>query len=472
MEFNWHNIRTYNNSQNNAFEELVCQLAREEEIPNKSSFYRIAPPDGGVEAYALLQNGDEYGWQAKYFFSIKKNQWLQLDRSFKTALEKHPKLVKYYICLPIDREYPKVNKQKWFMDKWISKVEEWKKYASNNDREIEFEYWGSSELIHRLSLDKHSGRLEFWFNGKQFTSDYFNAKVQSSVDDLDNRYTPELNFDLDIAQIFDGLARDGNFKKRFNDYYFDVVMKLKETLKSMERNSLVSYRETLEINLIALKKQYSEVNFFEMEMIPYEKFHDICDKLNDEIDILEKKIKEIEENLLKSKQKRQGTNEEDYNYYKYELRKLDTSIYNFQEFLGSSTATLANNPILILKGEAGVGKSHLLADIALKRSERSQTSLLFLGQHFTSDNNPWTQIINNLLRINVDEYKLLQILEARGQADGSRVVVFIDALNEGRGRYFWKDNIRSFINIFSKYRWIGLVLSIRTSYVRSMHHKN
>lgn len=27
---NWKNIRVYNNSQNNAFEELVCQLARQE----------------------------------------------------------------------------------------------------------------------------------------------------------------------------------------------------------------------------------------------------------------------------------------------------------------------------------------------------------------------------------------------------------------------------------------------------------
>lgn len=27
---NWRNIRVYNNLQNNAFEELVCQLARQE----------------------------------------------------------------------------------------------------------------------------------------------------------------------------------------------------------------------------------------------------------------------------------------------------------------------------------------------------------------------------------------------------------------------------------------------------------
>jgi hypothetical protein len=43
-QFNWHNIRSFNNSQNNAFEELVCQLAREKEVEDKKSFYRVGIP--------------------------------------------------------------------------------------------------------------------------------------------------------------------------------------------------------------------------------------------------------------------------------------------------------------------------------------------------------------------------------------------------------------------------------------------
>jgi hypothetical protein len=40
----------------------------------------------------------------------------------------------------------------------------------------------------------------------------------------------------------------------------------------------------------------------------------------------------------------------------------------------------------------------------------------------------------------------------------------IDAINEGEGRNFWKDHIRGFINSFSNYPWLSLVISIRTSY--------
>lgn len=37
---NWKNIRVYNNSQNNAFEELVCQLARQEKTSGYKRFVR------------------------------------------------------------------------------------------------------------------------------------------------------------------------------------------------------------------------------------------------------------------------------------------------------------------------------------------------------------------------------------------------------------------------------------------------
>lgn len=158
LQFNWRNLRSYNNSQNNAFEELVCQLAREEDISNRAFFTRVGAPDGGVEAYCTLMNGDEYGWQAKYFDAMDTSQWNQIEKSFKTAFAKHPRLVKYYICIPLDRQDPRINDQKWFMDKWISYVNEWTKFAASHHRQMEFEYWGSFELLSRLSQEKHAGR--------------------------------------------------------------------------------------------------------------------------------------------------------------------------------------------------------------------------------------------------------------------------------------------------------------------------
>ena len=108
MNIVWNKLRAFNGDIKNGFEELVCQLARAEQIPNKSIFIRVAAPDSGVEAYCVLSGNSEYGWQAKFFTTMGDSQWTQLDESFKTAFEKHPNLIKYYICVPIDRPDPRI----------------------------------------------------------------------------------------------------------------------------------------------------------------------------------------------------------------------------------------------------------------------------------------------------------------------------------------------------------------------------
>lgn len=53
MNIEWIKLRSYNGDQKNAFEELVCQLARAEDIKGKQRFVRVAAPDAGVETYCI-----------------------------------------------------------------------------------------------------------------------------------------------------------------------------------------------------------------------------------------------------------------------------------------------------------------------------------------------------------------------------------------------------------------------------------
>jgi len=187
--FSWGNIRSFNGSQNSAFEELVCQLARSETIVNGNRFIRVGAPDAGVEAYWVLEDGREYCWQTKFFDTMGISQWNQLDGSFKTALEKHPNLIKYIVCLPLDRQDPRIPSQNWFMDKWVEKTRGWKEYAAEHGRDVDFVYWGSSELLDLLSLEKHVGRRNFWFNQEEFSDKWFNDKLARSIEALGPRYT-------------------------------------------------------------------------------------------------------------------------------------------------------------------------------------------------------------------------------------------------------------------------------------------
>ena len=100
--FDWTKIRVLHGSQANGFEEFCAQLARAE-CPEDAQFERKGTPDAGVECFCRLIDGGEWGWQAKYFDTLGPSQWSQLDDSVKTVLGKHPALVCYYVCVPLDR---------------------------------------------------------------------------------------------------------------------------------------------------------------------------------------------------------------------------------------------------------------------------------------------------------------------------------------------------------------------------------
>lgn len=47
----WRNIRTINHTQQDGFEELVCQIARKEKRNNYKRFVQLGLKDGGLECY-------------------------------------------------------------------------------------------------------------------------------------------------------------------------------------------------------------------------------------------------------------------------------------------------------------------------------------------------------------------------------------------------------------------------------------
>lgn len=106
---------------------------------------------------------------------------------------------------------------------------------------------------------------------------------------------------------------------------------------------------------------------------------------------------------------------------------------------------LINDPILILEGDAGVGKSHLIADVVLRREKEKQMSLLFGGQKFITDEDPFTQMMR-MLFFSGTSNELLEMLEAKAEATGHRIIIFIDAINEGHGLTIWQRNIRLVTN--------------------------
>ena len=117
----WTKLRSFQGSQQAAFEELCCQLARRLAVQNGSSFIRKGAPDAGVECYWTLTDGTEHAWQAKFFLSVPAQaQWQQLRDSFATALQKHPRMTRYIVCIPLDRPDPRIQDRSSFAEKCVN----------------------------------------------------------------------------------------------------------------------------------------------------------------------------------------------------------------------------------------------------------------------------------------------------------------------------------------------------------------
>lgn len=208
MGINWATLRVWNGSRESAFEELCCQLAAQESPAVGARFIRKGTPDAGVECYWELPGGTEHAWQAKFFESPPTpNQWTQVDDSVKTAIEKHPRMTKYTVCMAVDRSDSRLTGHKTFLAKWNERVTKWQKWAKAKKRSIIFEFWGNHELASRLSREENRGRFWYWFNGEQLTQDWFARQLAVAIENAGDRYTPVLHVELPISKPFEALGR-------------------------------------------------------------------------------------------------------------------------------------------------------------------------------------------------------------------------------------------------------------------------
>lgn len=289
--------------------------------------------------------------------------------------------------------------------------------------------------------------------------DWFIGQCKLSIDDLGKRYTPELNVKLEVSEIFEGLGRTEEFKRKVTSQVDEFLIKGKKVLKNQPevKESL----ESLENVFDELQNLFHNTDFIGTAPIPIIDFEDLLNKSQSSVqDIYNYYITE-ERKVQKEKN--------DYQYYHKHgtelrnIREFEHELSIFQNLIHSSSFKLANNPFILLDGEAGIGKSHLIGDIVSRRIQKEHESVFLLGHHFVTEEDPWTQIFKRL-QINSKSEDFLRKLSQRGEESGRRIVIFIDAINEGKGNYFWNEFVKSFINEIKKYEWLGLVLTIRTSY--------
>lgn len=463
-QINWNNLRSWNGSQQSAFEELCCQLANYESIANRVKFYRKGAPDAGVECFWVLEDSKEIAWQAKFFLAPPtSSQWSQIDESVKVALKKHPELSTYIVCLPIDRPDPRIKNQESFTDKWNARVKKWKEWAQKLEMKVDFDFWGNYEIGERLSREDHRGRYLFWFNTNHLSKDWLAGRLSEAVADAGPRYTPELNIDLPISFSFLSQALSRAYFDRLLELYGKYLENLNSCLGWYQKHLSVEKLKPIDDIKVRFTMWIEEIKWASRTKVDFQRIiallEEVSSAINQEFDSVIQSAKEIDKSEHQ-KDKHAGHKSEEL--IKYSRDKVSTSSQDLTEFLGGTSSSLINHPFSLLVGVAGNGKTHLFADLARKLLDSNTPALLILGEKLNLGE-PWSQILQ-ILGLTCTRDEFLGSFQAAAEASNSRGIIFIDALNESENKSKWTNYLSGMVTAISKYPNIGLAISIRSTY--------
>ncbi len=444
-------IREHAGSQHLGFEELCCQLAGLEQRPFDATFLRKgAGSDQGVECYVKLADGGELAWQAKYFLSeFDDSQVRQLDDSLNRALAAHPGLHTYTVCLPIDLSDLRAGRK----PSPLQRYERWRdkriKAAAEAGRTLQVHLWGASQIRERLMRDTplYSGRLRYWFDTERLGARWFSDRFDVAKENLGKRYTAGSHVDLPIQQALLALARDkafvgqaGVWGERLSKHLGDVHCA--RSGASMT-DALAKVNAATEALIASLEQRRDQVEDFPIGLWGR------C--AGEAIDSLTQAF---------TVGVAPGAGAAAVERVLYELYD---AIQTIRAAVERTPWTLVNERRLLIVGEAGAGKSHLLADFGVRRLASGCPFLLVLTQTL-GDSEPWPQILQQLDLADCRVAEFLGALDAAAEAAGSRAVVAIDALNERHGLELWRDRLAGFLKGFEAFPRVSVILTLRSTY--------
>ncbi len=95
---------------------------------------------------------------------------------------------------------------------------------------------------------------------------------------------------------------------------------------------------------------------------------------------------------------------------------------------------------------------------------------MFHGEQFRDDEQ-WSQMIK-LLGLNCSREQFIGDNEVAAQANNCRVLIFIDALNEGEGNRLWSKFLPGILTTLLRSQWLGICVHVRTTYLEHIIPKS
>lgn len=439
-------IRQHRGTQADAFEELCCQLANDESVKDRMRFDRKGRGgDAGVECFATLADGSEVGWQVK-FYSDFDSMIGSLDKSLTKALAKHPAMRRFIACFPFDLSDSRKEDVKTALSKWDEWTEGRLVTAKAAGRTILIDRWDAHEIKLRLTESnvRSGGRVAFWFDKEMLTAAWLRRAFDRVVDSLGERYSPECHIDLPVRRTILATLRDPAAFDELQAF----AARIEGRLKKVPATGCGEATNAAFAAAAALR----QAGLGRPEPFPLQCLTDLVDRAaelalawHDDLEV-----------------KRNSKDKPDYEVGA--VSNLVGALRTASRELRSDRWRHVDTRELLVLGEAGTGKSHLLADACAHQLQLERPALMILGGKLP-DAEPWGEILRDLdLPKHLQVKQFLGALNAIGEAAGVRTLIAIDALNEKNGQSIWPTRLPGLLSDLREFPWITVILSCRSTY--------
>ena len=480
----WSKLKPYQNDKYRSFEELCYQIAKGL-YGEKGRFTSVDDSGGGdgVEFYLTFPNGDQWGWQAKFYHPQKRlsesGRKRSITNSLKKSCEIHPHLKKWILCTPT-KFTP--TEQDWFENTLPESIPE--------NMNVEFEHWGDRDFNNWLSEPRFNGKLHYFFGELELDLDWFKTQFKEQIASVGDKFDPSLHTETDADADIHALLADKAFVHQITKWIEELDGKLPDLKESIddlkrpipyiewdeeEKSKVIGVSELLQDVLVNIIDKFEQARKIldkqELTAAQAIDWGAVFGQLRKVFDNYEKVTRKS--GISQIKYIGEQENEEQV------LRNASSVIHGprslvarlLDKFFPSVIwkQGLINKSDLHILGDAGIGKTHIACNICDGRLKNGLPALFIRGSLFTTD-----QPIKERLRAILDipaSYSwqhFLQALSAAAEAYQTRIPLIIDGLNEsvhsGTLSKVWELYLEGFISEIADTKNIVLITTCRTSY--------
>ncbi|MBS5115448.1 MAG: hypothetical protein KHY88_07115 [Erysipelotrichaceae bacterium] len=303
---------------------------------------------------------------------------------------------------------------------------------------------------------KHQLLAKYYFDDHEISHHWLVDQASATVDILGERFNEDFNIDTEASKNLTVFLQNKKALDYFNDKKRNLIKEI-ETLK-WELGDLYPYAYRLS-KLISTLSDVNSKTIYDVENwqnIISSTFETDINEIKDKILKTQKDYAEIQDNDDKAKALR---------IYLRKLDKLKSLYYRLE--LSEIERKLLDSKILVVEGEAGIGKTQLFANEAVTLLNEGEDALLIIGSNCLSKDNILKQLEDNL-RLNFKFEELIDILEVIGETSEKIIPIFIDALNESWHPQLWKSVLPVLYQKVVEKNFVRLAISFRSEYEKTI----